>query len=62
MIDITNPSRPRQVGHSIDANGNNLWGVALAEDGIGRRIILASDRDFGLFVYRYTGPIPQRPL
>jgi hypothetical protein len=32
--------------------------VALAEDQNGDRIVLASDRDFGLFIFRYTGPLP----
>jgi len=44
-----------EVGHYIDPNGNNFWGVALAEDQNGDRIVLASDRDFGLFIFRYTG-------
>lgn len=44
-----------EVGHYIDPNGNNFWGVALAEDENGNRIVLASDRDFGLFIFRYTG-------
>jgi len=58
VIDITNPAAPTEVGHHIDAGGNNFWGVALAEDQNGDRIVLASDRDFGLFIYRYTGAIP----
>ena len=45
-----------EVGHYIDPNGNNFWGVALAEDQNGDRIVLASDRDYGLFIFRYTGP------
>ena len=49
---------PTEVGHYIDPNGNNFWGVALAEDRNDDRIVLASDRDFGLFVFRYTGPLP----
>jgi len=44
-----------EVGHYIDPAGNNFWGVALAEDQDGERIVLASDRDFGLFIFRYTG-------
>jgi hypothetical protein len=47
-----------EVGHYIDPAGNNFWGVALAEDQNGDRIVLASDRDFGLFIFRYTGPLP----
>jgi hypothetical protein len=58
VVDITNPAAPREVGHYIDENGNNFWGVALAEDASGNRIILESDRDFGLFIFRYTGPMP----
>jgi hypothetical protein len=58
VIDITDPSNPQEVGHHIDVGGNNHWGVALAEDQDGDRIVLASDRDFGLYIYRYTGPVP----
>jgi hypothetical protein len=61
VIDFTDPSNPQEVGHYIDDNGNNFWGVALAEDENGDRIVLASDRDFGLFIFRYTGPIPVTP-
>ena len=45
----------REVGAHIDAGGNDLWGVALAEDPAGNRIVLGSDRDFGLYIYRFTG-------
>jgi hypothetical protein len=58
VVDITDPASPTEVGHYIDPNGNNFWGVALAEDQNGDRIVLASDRDFGLFIFRYTGPLP----
>jgi hypothetical protein len=58
VIDFTNPASPVEVGRYIDPAGNNFWGVALAEDQSGNRIVLASDRDFGLFIFRYTGPIP----
>lgn len=58
VIDITDPSNPQEVGHHIDVGGNNHWGVALAKDQNGDRIVLASDRDFGLYIYRYTGPLP----
>ncbi len=43
-----------EVGHYIDPAGNNFWGVALAEDADGDRIVLASDRDYGLFIFRYN--------
>jgi hypothetical protein len=58
VVDITDPANPAELGHYIDPNGNNFWGVALAEDQNGDRIVLASDRDFGLFIFRYTGPLP----
>jgi hypothetical protein len=43
-----------EVGAFIDQGGNDFWGVALAEDPNGDRIVLAS-RDFGLYIFRYTG-------
>jgi hypothetical protein len=58
VVDITNPAAPREVGRYIDSQGNNFWGVALAEDQNGDRIVLESDRDFGLFIFRYTGLLP----
>jgi hypothetical protein len=58
VIDITDPENPAEIGRYIDAKGNNFWGVALAENGAGKRIILASDRDFGLFIFKYTGELP----
>jgi hypothetical protein len=58
VVDITDPAAPTEVGNYIDPQGNNFWGVALAEDQNGDRIILESDRDFGLFIFRYTGSIP----
>jgi hypothetical protein len=58
VVDISDPSNPTEVGHYIDEAGNNFWGVALAEDQNGDRIILASDRDYGLFIFRYTGELP----
>ena len=45
-----------EVGRFIDDRGNNFWGVDVADDGRGGRLILASDRDYGLYVLRYTGP------
>jgi hypothetical protein len=58
VADITDPTNPVEVGRYIDRAGNNFWGVALAEDPTGGRIVLASDRDYGLFIFRYTGPTP----
>jgi hypothetical protein len=58
VVDFTDPENPVEVGRYIDPKGNNFWGVALAEDENGDRIVLASDRDFGLFIFRYTGIVP----
>jgi hypothetical protein len=55
VIDITDPANPTEVGHYIDSKGSNFWGVALAEDQNEERIVLGSDRDFGLFIFRYIG-------
>ncbi len=51
-----------EVGHYIDAAGNNFWGVEQFTAGSrapgtlrGKRLIAASDRDSGLWIFRYTG-------
>ena len=51
-----------EVGHYIDDEGNNFWGVetfvpsgAAAGDLEGRRLFAGSDRDHGIFIFRYTG-------
>lgn len=47
------------LGHYIDANGNNLWGVHVATDHPTENgLILASDRDSGLWIFRYTPGTP----
>jgi hypothetical protein len=43
-----------EVGHFIDVDGNNFWGVQVFESG-GQEYVAASDRDFGLYIFRYTG-------
>ena len=48
----------QEVGAFIDAGGNNFWGVEIWNDENGEQYVLASDRDFGLYVLRYTGPTP----
>jgi len=42
-----------EVGHFIDEGGNNFWGVEVYERD-GETYVLASDRDFGLYVFQYT--------
>jgi hypothetical protein len=58
VVDITDPANPTEVGHFIDQGGNDFWGVALAEDADGNRLFLGSDRDSGLYIFRYTGDLP----
>ncbi len=44
-----------EVGHFIDEGGNNFWGVQLWQHN-GKEYVLASDRDYGLYIFEYTGP------
>jgi hypothetical protein len=51
-----------EVGHYIDPEGNNFWGVETfvpannaAGNLEGKRLFAGSDRDFGIFIFRYTG-------
>ena len=63
VIDITNPATPREVafwagaGAPPDAPLVDIWGIAL--DG---SLVLASDRNFGLYVLRLTPADPPRRL
>ena len=43
-----------EVGHYIDEGGNNFWGVQVFQKG-GVEYVAASDRDQGLYIFRYTG-------
>jgi hypothetical protein len=44
-----------EVGAFIDEGGNNFWGVDILREH-GKTYVLASDRDFGLYIFKYTGP------
>lgn len=44
-----------EVGSFIDEGGNNFWGVEVWYDENGEKFVLASDRDFGLYVFRIGG-------
>ena len=41
-----------EVGRWIDPEGSNFWGVTVANIG-GEQYILASDRNFGLYVFTW---------
>ena len=43
-----------EKGHYIDPAGNNFWGVEVFSRG-GQEYVAASDRDFGLWIFRYGG-------
>ncbi len=43
-----------ETGAFIDAGGNNFWGVEVFNLG-GTEYVAASDRDFGLYIFQYTG-------
>lgn len=47
----------KEVGRFIDEGGNNFWGVELTKRN-GPQMIAASDRDHGLYLFRYKGPKP----
>jgi hypothetical protein len=47
-----------EVGRFVDQGGNDFWGVQVHKTADGERLVLASDRDSGLYVFRYTGPRP----
>ena len=44
-----------EKGHFIDEGGNNFWGVQVFEHQ-GKELVAASDRDFGIYIFEYTGP------
>ncbi len=43
----------REVGAFIDVGGNNFWGVEVHTIG-GQQYVLASDRDYGLYIFQYA--------
>jgi hypothetical protein len=43
-----------EKGHYIDTGGNNFWGVQVFQKN-GVEFVAASDRDYGLYIFRYTG-------
>ena len=44
-----------EKGHFIDVGGSNIWGVEVFTGADGKEYVAASDRDFGLYIFRYTG-------
>lgn len=52
------PAGLREVGHYIDSGGNNFWGVQVHRTAKGEDLVLASDRDSGLYIFRYPAATP----
>jgi len=52
---ITAAEELSEVGRFIDQGGNNFWGVQTWQKN-GKEYVLASDRDYGLYIFEYTGP------
>lgn len=53
--------RLKQVGRFIGPHGNDFWGVQVFRHK-GKEFVAASDRDYGLYIFRYTGrPSTARP-
>ena len=46
----------REVGAFIDRGGNNLWGVEVIRHPTAGKIVLASDRDAGLYIFGPAAP------
>jgi hypothetical protein len=56
------PGGIEEVGAYIDDEGNNFWGVETFVPSIGKagslkgqRLFAGSDRDHGIFIFKYTG-------
>jgi hypothetical protein len=43
-----------EIGHYIDEGGNNFWGVEVHKHPNGQKYVLASDRDYGLYIFQVT--------
>jgi len=55
------PGGIQEVGHFIASGGNDFWGVQVFRipgDPTETTYVAASDRDSGLWIFKYTGPVP----
>lgn len=46
----------REVGHFIPEGGADFWGIATKKRGSKRPLLFYSDRHYGLYILKYTGP------
>ena len=56
VFDFSRENGIQEVGAYIDKGGNNFWGVEIHPDGNENPLVLASDRDSGLYLFRYRPP------
>lgn len=59
VLDFSAEAGLTEVGAFVAEEGSNFWGVQVIQESITgdeEPLVLASDRDFGLYVFRYTGP------
>ena len=52
---ITADNKIVETGRFIDTGGNNFWGAQVFTRG-NKEYVAASDRDYGLYIFEYTGP------
>ena len=55
VVKISENKELQEVGRFIDEGGSNVWGVEVFQQGT-QEYVAASDRDYGLYIFRYTGP------
>jgi hypothetical protein len=56
VVEFSRAEGIKERGVYMDIGGNDFWGVELMERGDKRPLILMSDRDSGLWIFKYTGP------
>ena len=55
------PGGIKEEGKFIDVGGSNFWGIEQFTTSSGERLMAASDRDYGLYILKYTGPGAAQP-
>jgi hypothetical protein len=55
VFDFSRDGGLQEVGAYIDPAGNNFWGVEVHSLPDAGTVVLASDRDSGLWIFKYTG-------
>ncbi len=55
------PNGIQEQAKFIDQGGSNFWGIEQFTAANGERLMAASDRDYGLYILKYTGPGAAQP-